>query len=123
MRVLVTGHAGYIGSVMVEKLLQRGYAVRGLDTCYYTDCALWESQGPTEAVTKDVRDVEPDDLDGIDAVIHLAALSNDPTGELDPKLTLEINCHATVRLATLAKAKGVRRFLFASSGGPGATFS
>ena len=100
---------------MVESLLARGYEVRGLDTCYFRDCLFSQPTPPSELLRKDIRDVKPDDLFGIDAIIHLAGLSNDPMAELDPKLTLKINVEASVRLARLAKDNGVRRFLFASS--------
>ncbi len=115
MKVLVTGHDGYVGTVLVEKLLARGYEVRGLDAGYLRGCSLGENGGPTEALNKDIRDVEPQDLRGVGAIVHLAALSNDAMGELDPNLTLEINFEASVRLARLAKAAGIRRFIFASS--------
>ena len=115
MKVLVTGHDGYIGSVLVEKLVVRGYEVRGLDTCFFQHCLFPQPSGPTEVVKKDIRDISPEDLTSVEAIIHLAALSNDPMGELDPGLTLEINFEASVRLAQLAKTAGIRRFLLASS--------
>ena len=115
MKILVTGHDGYIGAVLVEKLLDRGYEVRGLDTYFFQGNLYPQAVGPTEEVNRDVRDVAAEDLEGIDAIVHLAALSNDPMGELDHGLTLRINFEASVRLARLAKAIGIQRFLFASS--------
>ncbi len=115
MRVLVTGHHGYIGSVMVPLLFQAGHDVVGLDTFYYEGCDLLPGEPGCPALRKDTRDVTAADLAGFDAVIHLAALSNDPLCDLKPEWTYEINHQATVRLARLAKEAGVRRFLFASS--------
>jgi len=117
MKVLVTGHQGYIGSVMVPMLLRAGHSVTGYDSDLYKRCtyAPAGSQTPVPSIAKDVRDVRPQDLDGFDAVIHLAALSNDPLGNLDPELTYQINHKASVRMAQAAKDAGVPRFLFASS--------
>lgn len=115
MRILLTGNRGYIGSVLTELLVAKGYSVVGYDTGYYRGCELETFDPPVRQLWKDVRDAAPEDLEGIDAVIHLAALSNDPLGELTPTLTEDINWHATVRLATLAKAAGIRRFVYASS--------
>jgi nucleoside-diphosphate-sugar epimerase len=115
-RVLVSGHKGYIGTVLVPLLLKRGHAVVGLDTDLYAACSFTDdgmTDVPEHAV--DVRDVTADDLAGFDAVIHLANLSNDPLGNLNPELTYEINHRASVRLAQQAKAAGVERFLFSSS--------
>ena len=114
-KVLVTGYDGYIGAVLVERLIARGHQVRGLDTCYFQDCSFPQPSGPTEVVTKDIRDISLKDLADVGAIIHLAALSNDPMGELDADLTLQINFEASARLAQLAKTAGVQRFLFASS--------
>jgi nucleoside-diphosphate-sugar epimerase len=117
MRVMVTGHLGYIGTVMVPMLLQAGHLVVGLDSDLYERCTF-EAGGPIADVPhirKDVRDVELEDLSGLEAVIHLAALSNDPLSNLSPNLTYDINHHASVRLAVLAKQAGVKRFLYASS--------
>ncbi len=114
-RVLVTGHNGYIGSVLVPCLLQAGYEVVGLDTGYYSQCTLVEDTKNVSWIRKDIRDLTPADLQGIDAVVHLAALSNDPIGNLRWEWTEDINYKASVRLAELAKAAGVRRFLFSSS--------
>src|SRR5262245_1442612 len=117
MRVLVTGHLGYIGTIMVPMLVKSGHAVVGLDSNLYERCSF--SPGGQIAhvphIRKDVRDVEASDLAGFDAVIHLAALSNDPLGNLNADLTFDINHKASVRLATLAKSAGVKRFLLASS--------
>jgi nucleoside-diphosphate-sugar epimerase len=115
MKVLVTGHNGYIGTVLVPMLQQAGYEVHGLDTYFYSECSIYGFSPDVPSLHMDVRDVGEHDLVGYDAVIHLAALSNDPLGDLDPELTYEINYRASVRLATLAKAAGVSRFLFSSS--------
>lgn len=117
MKTLVTGHLGYIGSVMVPQLLAMGHEVIGCDSNLYERCA-YASGGsilPVPIILKDVRDIALQDLQGFDAVIHLAALSNDPLGNLNPDLTYAINHQASVRMAELAKMAGVRRFLFASS--------
>ena len=117
MRILVTGHRGYIGSVMVPMLLKDGHRVVGLDSDLYEGCS-YPGGGTMAAVPelrKDVRDVRPDDLKGFDACIHLAALSNDPLGELNPSITYDINHAGSVRLAKLSKEAGIRRFLLASS--------
>jgi len=115
MRVLVTGHKGYIGAVLVPLLQSRGHEVIGLDSDLYRRCTFGNGMPECPSLEKDVRDVELTDLRGVEAVIHLAALSNDPLGDLDPELTLEINHRASVRLAELARKAGVRRFLFSSS--------
>lgn len=116
MRVLVSGHHGYIGSILVPLFGAAGHEVVGLDTYMYEGCDFDEERAPTvPAIRKDVRDVTPVDLDGFDAVIHLAALSNDPVGDLNPDCTFAINHRASVSLARAAKQAGVGRFLFASS--------
>jgi nucleoside-diphosphate-sugar epimerase len=115
MRVLVTGHNGYIGSVMVGVLTSAGHAVTGLDTYLYEGCTFGDDAAPVPAIRKDIRDIIPGDLRGFDAVIHLAALSNDPLGHLNQQCTFDINHVGTVRLAQAAKKAGVPRFLFASS--------
>lgn len=115
MRVLVTGHNGYIGSVMVPELLAAGHEVLGLDTFFFEDCTLGNDRDGTPAVRKDIRDVRAGDLQGVDAIIHLAALCNDPLGDLHPGWTHEINYRASIQLARLARDAGVRRFLYASS--------
>ncbi len=115
MRILVTGHKGYIGTVMVPMLIAAGHAVVGLDSDLYRRCTFGRLSLDIPEICKDVRDVVPADLEGCDAVIHLAALSNDPLGDLDPALTYEINHRASVRLARVAKEAGIKRFLFSSS--------
>jgi nucleoside-diphosphate-sugar epimerase len=113
--VLLTGDRGYIGSVLAPYLQQRGHRVTGLDIGYFADCLLHPENPMYRRITADIRDVSPQMLDGIDAIIHLAGLSNDPLGEFDARLTDEINRDATVRLAELARERGVRRFVYASS--------
>jgi nucleoside-diphosphate-sugar epimerase len=115
MRVLLTGHRGYIGSVMAPDFVERGYEVVGLDTGYFADCTLFADEAPLATIRRDIRDLEPQDLDGFDAVVHLAALSNDPIGNLNRAWTEQINFEASVRLAEFARAAGVARFLFSSS--------
>jgi nucleoside-diphosphate-sugar epimerase len=114
-RILVTGHDGYIGAVLTPYLTSIGYQVAGFDTGYFSSCRLGEDQPSIPALNKDLRDVEPRDLEGFDAVIHLGALSNDPIGNLNTHWTEDINYRATVRFAKAAKAARVRRFLFSSS--------
>ena len=114
-RILITGHNGYIGSVMAPHLASAGYDVVGLDTGYFSECSLIPDLRTVPAIRKDIRDLAPADLEGFDAVIHLAALSNDPIGNLNDGWTEEINFKASVKLAELAKAAGVDRFLFSSS--------
>ena len=114
LKVLVTGHKGYVGSVMCPVLQDAGHEVHGLDVDYYRECDLLPPPRLPEVI-KDLRDVGVDDLRGFDAVIHLAALSNDPIGNLNPSWTDTINVEATRRLATCAREAGARRFLFASS--------
>jgi nucleoside-diphosphate-sugar epimerase len=114
-RVLITGHNGYLGSVMAPYLASQGHEVAGLDTGYFEDCSLVPDGGEIEAIRVDIRELRPEHLAGVDAVIHLAALSNDPIGNLDQTWTEDINTKGSVRLAELAKAAGVRRFLFSSS--------
>jgi len=117
MKVMVTGHQGYIGSVMVPMLLRAGHSVTGYDSDLYRRCtfAAGGERASVPSIQKDVRDVKPCDLEGFDAVIHLAALSNDPLSNLDPEITYEINHKGSVRFARAAKEAGVSRFLFASS--------
>ena len=115
MNVLVTGHAGYIGAVLVPMLLEAKHEVTGLDTDFFAGCDFNGGLADVPAIHKDLRDVTATDLKGFDAVIHLAALSNDPLSDLNPECTYEINHRASVRLAQLAKIAGVPRFLFSSS--------
>lgn len=115
MRVLVTGHQGYLGSVLVPMLLEAGHDVVGLDVGLFADGVLGPPPEPVKTLPVDLRDVRPEHCAGMDSVVHLAALCNDPLGDLDPQLTYDINHHATVRLAEAAKAAGASRFLFSSS--------
>jgi nucleoside-diphosphate-sugar epimerase len=115
MRVLLTGHHGYLGSVTGPVLAAAGHDVVGVDTRFYDGCDLYPTERPTEELRTDIRDLKPDDLGTFDAVVHLAALSNDPLGDFDPDLTAEINYEATVELARSARDAGVQRFVFASS--------
>ncbi|MEU6788133.1 SDR family oxidoreductase [Nonomuraea angiospora] len=115
MRVLLTGHQGYLGSVMAPMLAEAGHEVVGLDSGLFADCLLGPAPEKIETHAVDLRDAGPEHVAGFDAVIHLAALSNDPLGALAPDLTYDINHHASVRLARLAKEAGVRRFLYAST--------
>lgn len=115
MKVLLTGHRGYIGSVLTPMLLERGHTVVGWDSDLYRACTFVGELAQTPTLEKDIRDVHPDDLSGFDAVIHLAGLSNDPLGDYRPSLTEDVNFKASVQLAQLAKRAGVPRFLYASS--------
>jgi nucleoside-diphosphate-sugar epimerase len=115
MRVLVTGHQGYIGSVLTPRLVAAGHEVVGLDVGLYADCVLGEFEDEVSNRAVDLRDVTPEDCAGVDAVIHLAAICNDPIGNLNPDLTYDVNHRATIRLAEAAKAAGATRFLFSSS--------
>jgi nucleoside-diphosphate-sugar epimerase len=115
MNILVTGHTGYIGAVLVPMLLKANHEVTGLDTDFFAGCEFNGGLADVPAIRKDLRDVMAADLNGFDAVIHLAALSNDPLSDLNPECTYEINHRASVRLAELAKIAGVPRFLFSSS--------
>lgn len=115
MKVLVTGSEGYIGAVLRDLLLARGHEVTGLDTGFFNDCDLGEAPTPIPLITRDLRDVTVDDVRGFDAIVHLAALSNDPLGNLAPGLTEEINTGGSIRIAEAAKQAGVQRFVFASS--------
>jgi nucleoside-diphosphate-sugar epimerase len=115
LRVLVTGHTGYIGSVLVPILERAGHDVVGLDSNLFAPCVFGEAPEPVPSLDKDVRDVEASDLESFGAVIHLAAVCNDPVGDLNPQTTYDINHLASVRLAEKAKQAGVPRFLFSSS--------
>ena len=116
MRVLLTGHDGYIGHVLLPMLLDRGHHVTGLDSFLYEDCGFaTEEMSPSAVRAKDIREVGLEDLRGLDAVLHLAGISNDPLGDLQPAATYAINHQASVRLARLAKEAGVPRYIFSSS--------
>jgi nucleoside-diphosphate-sugar epimerase len=115
MKILVTGHRGYIGVELVTILREAGHDVVGLDNGYFDECDFGGPPDPVPALSVDIRDVTPEHCEGFDAVMHLAALSNDPLGDVDPNLTFDINHTASVTLARAAKAAGVGRFVFASS--------
>lgn len=115
MRILITGHKGYIGTILSPMLAAHGHEVVGLDSDLYARCTFGGNLPRMPEIKKDIRDVDASDLEGFDAIIHLAALSNDPLGNLNPELTYEINYKASVKLAKLAKQVGVTRFLFSSS--------
>lgn len=122
MRVLVTGHLGYIGTVLTPMLLSRGHEVVGMDSDLYERCTFGDGTpagggaiAEVPNIRKDIRDARIDDVRGFDAVLHLAGLSNDPLGDFNPELTYDINHRASVRLAELAKEAGVPRFIFSSS--------
>ncbi len=114
MKVLVTGHDGYIGTVLTPLLAAAGHEVVGLDTNLFGACAFGRVP-EVEAIRADVRDVRPEMLKGFDAVMHLAAISNDPVGDLNPDITYAINHRASVQIAKAAKAAGVGRYIFSSS--------
>jgi nucleoside-diphosphate-sugar epimerase len=115
MKVLMTGHNGFLGSVMQRVVRAAGHDVVGLDSYLFGVCSFGAPDQDIPSIRVDLRDVQPEHLEGFDAVIHLAALSNDPLGNLNADLTYDVNHRASVRLATMAKAVGVPRFLFASS--------
>ena len=115
MRILLTGHKGYIGAVAGPILRSAGHEIIGLDTDLFAGCEFGKAQDEIPEVRKDIRDLARTDLEDFDAVVHLAALSNDPLGNLDGSLTYDINHKASVRLAELAKQAGVKRFVFSSS--------
>ena len=115
MRILVTGHKGYIGSVLVPLVQNAGHEVIGIDSDLFQNSKYSEAVAPDAEIIKDVRDIEKDDLAGVDAIIHLAGLSNDTLGDLNPELTYDINHRASVRLAEMAKELGIGRYVFASS--------
>jgi nucleoside-diphosphate-sugar epimerase len=115
MKVLVTGYHGYIGSVLARVLSEAGYEVVGLDSDFFVNNRFVGHLASVPGVLRDLRDIEPRDLERFGAVVHLAALSNDPLGDLNPELTYKINHEASMRLAQMAKEAGVRRFLFSSS--------
>lgn len=116
MKVLVTGTDGYIGSLLAPLLLDRGHEVVGLDTGYYRNGWLYNGVSKSPAsLSKDLRHITAEDLEGFEAVVHLAELSNDPLGQLNPEITFKINHEGSVALAKMAKAVGVRRFVYTSS--------
>jgi nucleoside-diphosphate-sugar epimerase len=117
MRIMITGHMGYIGTVMTPMVLKAGHTVVGYDSDLFRRCTypVAGAIAPVPQIRKDVRDAAIEDFEGIDAVLHLAALSNDPLGDLDPETTYAINHRASVRIAALAKEAGVGRFVLASS--------
>jgi nucleoside-diphosphate-sugar epimerase len=115
VRVLVTGSDGYIGAVMAPYLARAGHEVVGLDSLLFADCTFGPEPERVPTIAKDIRDVGPDDLDGFDAVVHLAAISNDPLGNLNPGCTYDINHLASVHLARAARQAGVTRYLYSSS--------
>jgi nucleoside-diphosphate-sugar epimerase len=115
VRVLVTGSDGYIGAVLVPYLARAGHEVVGLDSSLFAGCTFGDEPQPVQTLRMDVRDVDVEDLRGFDAVAHLAAISNDPLGNLNPQCTYDINHLASVRLALMAKRAGVSRFVFSSS--------
>jgi nucleoside-diphosphate-sugar epimerase len=115
LRVLVTGHNGYIGTVLVPLLERAGHQVVGLDSDLFAPCVFGEAPAVVESLRKDVRDVDAADLEGFDGVLHLAAVCNDPVGDLNPQTTYDINHLASVSLAAAAKQAGVPRFVFFSS--------
>ena len=115
LRVLITGHNGYIGSVMSRLFLEAGHDVAGLDSYLFNTCTFGPDVADVPSLRKDVRDISREDLEGFDAVCHLAGISNDPLGDLDPEITAEINHRASVRVAELARLAGVKRFVFSSS--------
>jgi nucleoside-diphosphate-sugar epimerase len=116
MRILVTGTEGYLGSLLAPELVQQGYEVIGLDVGFYKERMLYRDGATTPlTLAKDLRQIEAADLKDVDAVVHMAELSNDPAGQLAPNITYEINHQGSVRLAQLAKAAGVKRFVYMSS--------
>ncbi len=115
MKVLVTGHKGYIGTILVPMLLKEGHQVTGYDSDLFRNCSFGNGIANIPEIIKDIRDAELEDVKGFDAVMHLAGLSNDPLGNLNPQLTYKINHEASVRLAELCKKAGVKRFIFSSS--------
>src|SRR3546814_10461706 len=116
VRILVTGHHGYIGSILTKILRSAGHHVVGVDTNLYERCAFGAFDTTRiPAIRKDIRDLLPQDIEYFDAIAHLAGICNDPLGDLLPETTMDINCEATCRLARLAKTVGVERFVFSSS--------
>jgi nucleoside-diphosphate-sugar epimerase len=114
-KILVTGDKGYIGSILTKRLDELDFKVTGMDICYYAENLIAPEFANYQSLRKDIRNISLSDLDGIDSIIHLAALSNDPLGEFSPGLTEEINRDASINLAKLAKKAGVKRFIYSSS--------
>ena len=114
-KVLLVGGAGYVGSVLAEELLERGYAVRILDRLYYGDIGLRDIRDRVELVVGDMRSVGPEVFEGVDALVNVGGLSNDPTAEYNPKANREMNTNASLALAETCKKLGIRRYIFASS--------
>ncbi len=115
MKILVTGHNGYIGTILTPMLLLRGYSVVGLDSNFFEKCTFGNGIANIPNIKKDIREISIEDLEGFNTIIHLGGLSNDPLGDLNPDLTLDINYKASVKLAKLAKKAGTQRFIFSSS--------
>jgi nucleoside-diphosphate-sugar epimerase len=116
MRICITGNDGYLGSLLAPELIRRGHEVMGLDTGFYKEGTLYRSNGTTPmTIVKDLRHVDERDLQGMDAMVHMAELSNDPLGQLAPNITYDINHAGSVRLAELARKAGLRRFVYMSS--------
>jgi len=115
MKVLITGHKGYIGTILTPMVLAQGHEVVGYDSDLYERCTFGDGFTQVPEILKDIRDVDASDLEGFDVVMHLAGLSNDPLGDLNPELTYDINHKASIRMAELAKKAGVQRFIFSSS--------
>jgi len=115
MKIMVTGDLGYIGSVLVPILLEKGHTVKGYDIGYFEECILEKISHEYESIKKDIRDIALSDIEGFDAIIHLAGLSNDPLGDFEPTLTEAINFRGTLKLAQLAKQASVSRFVYSSS--------
>ena len=114
-KVLITGNLGYIGRVMSPLLRRAGYHVTGLDTGWFAGCTFGQEETPTPTIRKDLREIERDDLKGFDSIVHLAGMCNDPMGDLNPQVTMEVNYFASLRMAEIAREVGVRRFVFSSS--------
>jgi len=116
IKVLVTGTEGYIGSLLPTLLLERGHELVGVDACFYAHAALYDARSPAyELIKEDIRRLRPEHFDGIDAVVHMAELSNDPLGELLPTMTYDVNHLGSLHVARTAKAAGVERFVYTSS--------
>jgi len=115
IKVLVTGNLGYIGSVLTKYLMERKIEVVGLDNGFFKDFSYVPRKKVGKQIIKDIRKIQKDDINGMDAIIHLAAISNDPIGELNPKITYDVNHKASIKLAKIAKNIGIERFIFSSS--------